>query len=344
MSEDVFNVVQIGKQAGSFSAPGSAAAATLLYPISDKISPDLDLGGAYPTLHRGRNVRNLGGSGYHGVRKASVTLPSEVRFEDVMVMLERIYAGSVVPTGAGPYVWVYPFEALSPTVVPMTLETGNIDASAAQEQMSSALINSLTMGFSPITAGQASPWTLSADVLAFDRAVNALTSAGALSPIASALETVQGHLTRFYEGTIATAFASLTEIAGSLRSFTMTASRNLIARAYGSASDLPSKFGFTDLSTVTYELVVAVSTTAKTDLHDVWNTSGATLGERRIRVKAAGSGTKYFQVDARAGMFGIPWDDGDGERVYKITGEFADDTTLAASNVVTISNGISVIP
>src|SRR4051812_13236768 len=80
-------------------SPGSAAAATLLFPISDQIQPDLDLGAAYPALHRGRNVRNLGGSGYHGVRKAGVTLPAEVRFEDSIALLERIYAGGVTPSG-----------------------------------------------------------------------------------------------------------------------------------------------------------------------------------------------------------------------------------------------------
>lgn len=339
MSEQVFNIVQIGKQSGSFTAPGAQAAATFLFPISDKINPDLELGSAYPALHRGRNVRNLGGSGYHGVRKSGVPLPSEVRFEDIMPILEMIYAGGVVPTGTNPYTWLYAFEALSPTIVPATIETGNTDLGSAQEALLSCLVNSLTMGFSPITAGQASPWTLSADVMGFDRVVSALT--GSLSPKAAALETVQGHLTRFYEGTTATAFAALAELAGSLRSFTMTATRNLIQRAYGSASDVPTKWGFTDLSNTTYEALIAVSSTAKTDLHDAWNTSGASLGERRIRIKAIGTGTKTFTIDALAGLFAVPWDDSDGERVYKVSGEFADDTTLAASHTVSVVNSIA---
>lgn len=342
MSEDVFNVVQIGQQAGTFSAPGAAVPATFLYPISSRITPDLERGGTYPEMDRGRNVRNMGGSGYLGVRRGVVTLPSEVRYEDIMPILRMIYAGGVVPTGVGPYVWLYPFEAGAPTLVPCTIETGNIDLAAAQEQMPSCLVSQLTMGFAAVTAGQASPWTLSADLIGFDRSVSPLTAA--LAPVAAALETVQGHLTRLYEGTVATAFASLAELPGSLRSYTQTAQRNLIARAYGSASDLPTKFGFTAMSTATYELVVAVSANAKTDLHDVWNTSGASLGERRLRIKAIGSGTKVFTIDARAGLYAIPWDDGDGERVYKITGEFSDDTTLAASHTVSITNSVATIP
>jgi hypothetical protein len=409
VSEDVYGIVQLASQAGSVGSPGSAAAATLLFPISDQIQPDLDLGAAYPALHRGRNVRNLGGSGYHGVRKAGVTLPSEVRFEDIIAILERIHAGAVTPSGgtvavtsssvasptvittgaahslltgdvttiAGhsgstpsingqwvvtvlsgttfsipiqvtvggtggtalkPQTWLYPFEAGSPTIIPGTMETGNIDLASSQERLVSFLVNSLTLGFSPITAGQASPWTLSADCMAFDRAVNALTSA--LTPMSSPLETVQGHLTRFYEGTVGTAFASLAESAATLRSFTMTAARNLALRAYGSASDLASKFGFTDLSNATYEMLVAVNTTTKSDLHDTWNTSGASLGERRIRLQATGSGSRKFTIDALAGLFAVPWDSSDGERVYKVSGEFADDTTLGASHAISVVNGI----
>lgn len=339
MSENVYDIVQLGAQVGTFVAPGVAVPATIKYPISDHISPELDLGSAYPKLDRGRNVKNLGGSGYHGVRKASVPLPSEVRFEDIWWLLERIYAGGIIPTGSNPYTRVYPYETGAASVIPMTIETGNIDSAAAQERLVSALISSLQMGFTTIDPGSASPWTLSADILAFDREVSALTPG--LTEVANPLETVQGHLTRLYEGSVATAFGALAELGSSLKSFTMTAERSLALRAYGSTSDRASKFGYTDMSNATYELVVAVSPTAKTDLHDTWNTSGATIGERRLRVKAIGTGSKVFQIDARAGMFAIPWDDANGERVYKVTGEFADDATLDASHVITLVNTIA---
>jgi hypothetical protein len=339
VSEDVFNIVQIGPQGGSFTAPGSAAAATFLFPITDVINVDLDLGSAYPTLHRGRNVRNLGGSGYHGVRRASGTLPFEVRFEDLAPILEMIYAGAISASGSGPYTRLYPFEAVSPTIIPATIEVGNIDLAAAQERIVSALVNSLTLGFSPVTPGQASPWTGSAELVGFDREVNAVTAS--LSPKANPLEPAQGHLTRLYEGSTSTAFGSLGELAGSLRSYTQTATRSLVLRAYGSASDKATKFGFSDLSTTTYEMLIAVSASAKTDLHDVWNTSGATLGERRLRIQASGSASKKLTIDARAGLFAIPWDSSDGERVYKVSGEFADDTTLGASHTIEIVNNLA---
>lgn len=339
MSENVYNVIQMGFQGGTVDAPGAAVAAAFLVPIAERISPELVNGGVYPALDRGRNVRNMGGSGYKGVRRASVTIPSEVRFEDIMVWLEMIYAHAT-PTGT--YTWLYPFEAGAPTIVPATIETGNIDSAFAQERLVSALVNSLTLGFSAITAGQASPWTLSAEVMAFDLAANPLTTD--LDAIARPMETVQGHLTRLYAGDTDVAFGSLPELASSLRSFTMTATRSLALRAYGGTDDLPSKFGFTEMSNTTYEAIVAVNEDTKTDLHDVWNTSGGVLGEKRIRAQATGSDGKLFTVDALAGMFAMPWDDSDGERVYKLSGEFADDDDLDASHTIEVVNGVAAIP
>lgn len=344
MSENVYNILQVGSQGGTTAAPGAAAAAKWLFPISSPVAFDLDLGATYPQLDRGRNVRNLKGSGYHGVRAAALpSLPFEVRFEDIIEILEQIYSHVATPTGAGPYVWAYPFEAGTPSIVPATWEGGNTDASQAQQRLVSGLIDSLTLGFSAVTAGQASPWTGSASVVAFDRETNALT--GSLAPVADPIETVQGHLTRLYEGTTATAYASLGELAGTLKSFTMTASRSLVRRAYGSASDKATGFGFSALSNVTYQMQVAISASTKTDFHDAWNTSGGTsLGERRLRLKTLGSGSRVFMIDALAGLFAIPLGDDNGERLYQVTGEFADDTTLAASHLITVTNGLATHP
>jgi hypothetical protein len=342
VSENVFDQVQIGLQAGTLSAPGSAVAATFLYPVSEQIAIELDRASEFSQRDRGRNVRNAAGAGYHGLRGANVTLPSEARYEDIIALLQTIYAGGVVPTGTNPYTWVFPFEAVAPTVKPMTLEVGNNDASQAQARLKSAFVSSLTLGFASLSAPGVSPWTISAEAMGLDREINALT--GALSEIATAPETIMGHLTRLYEGTTATAFASLTELAGSLKSFTMTADRHLVRRAYGSSSDLATGFGFSEPSNATFEALVAISATAKSDFHDIWNSSGGSLGERRWRLKAIGSGTKTFTIDARVGILAVPFDEVDGERLYKVTGEFVDDSTLSASHTITVVNAVSAIP
>jgi hypothetical protein len=339
MSENVFNAVQIGSQGGTFTAPGSAATATFLFPVESPVPIELDRASQFPKQDVGRNARNRAGSGFHGVRGATATLAAQLRFEDVMDILDMHAAGGITPTGGGPYTWAYPFEAGTPTLVPRTIESGNVDASQAQMRLISALVTSLTVGFPAITAPGASPWTLSADLLGVDRDINPLTAS--LSARAG-LEVVQGHLTRLYEGTTGTAFASLTELAASLKSYTQTSSRNLALRAYGSASDVASKFGFTDQSTTTFEATVAVSSTAKSDFHDIWNAAApASLGERRWRIKAIGTGSKVFLIDARVGILAVPIDEADGERLFKVTGELVDDATLGAPWQASITNSIA---
>lgn len=341
MSENVFNIIQIGPQSGTFAAPGAAAAAAYLFPVEGQVAFDLDRASAYPQQDRGRNARNTAGVGYHGLRAAGCTLPSQVRFEDIDLLLELVAAGGVAPSGAGPYTRAYVIEAVSPTLVPATIEGGNTDSTVSQQRLLSCLVNSLTLGFPDLTAPGAYPWTVSAEVFALDRETNNLTGSLGVKG-AGVLETVQGHLTRLYEGTTATAFASLAELAGSLKSFTMTINRNLARRAYGSASDIATGFGFTDMTNVTGEAKVGISSTAKTDFLDIWNAAApAALGERRWRVQASGTGTKKFTVDLRVGIMAVPIDDVDGERVFRVTFEVADDSTLNGLGQITTINSVA---
>lgn len=340
MSENVFHLAQLGRQSGTFVAPGAAVAATFIYPVEDPINIDLDRGSMFAKQDIGRNARNRAGSGFHGLRGSSFTLQSQVRFEDIMDILEMNFAGSISPTGTNPYTWVYNFEAVAPTLFPYTIQAGNIDATEAYQRARSCLVSSLTIGFPALTAPGAYPWTLSADVLGFDREISAFTAS--LSPRAG-LEVVQGHLTRFYEGTTGTAFGSLSENA-TLKSFTATFDKHLVRRAYGSAADLATGYGFSEQASGTFEAMVAVSSGAKTDFHDIWNVAQpAALGERRWRVKATGTSTKVFQLDFRAGIMAVPYDEHDGERLFKVTGEMVDDSTLAAPAQATIINAIAAL-
>lgn len=342
-SENVFNILQMGPQSGTFYDPGTAVAATFLYPVEDPVDFDLDRGSAFPDQDLGRNVRNNPGSGYHGVRGSSTTLTSQVRFEDIMDILEMIYSGSISPVslGGGLYQWIYPFEHGDPTVVPYTLEGGNIDNTDAQMRLVSCLVNSLTIGFPTIPAPGTAPWTLSAEILGFDREIEDLTLS--LSARAN-LQVAQGHLTRLYEGTTGTAFAALAEIEGSLKSFTMTANRNLARRAYGGATDIPTAFGFTDKSNGTFECMVGINPTSRSDFHDIWNvTAPAPISERRWRLQCTGGSSRTFTVDSRVGILAVPYDDADGERLFKVTGEFVYDSTLDANHTLSIVNGISAL-
>lgn len=338
-SEAVFDIFQIGSQGGTAYSPGVAAAATFLYPTEAPAKFELDRASSYPKQDRGRNARNSAATGYHGVRGAGASISSQVRFEDVAAILEMIFAGGVVASGGGPYTRVYPFEAGTPTIIPATIEGGSTDATQTQMRLVSALIDSLTIGFADIVAPGAYPWTLSATVVALDREIHNLT--GALSARAG-LETVQGHLTKLYEGTVGTAFGSLAELSSHLKGFTSTFNRQLARRAYGSASDIASRFGFKDMSGGTIGCKVAISSTSKSDFHDIWDVaSPASLGERRWRLEASGTGTKKFTLDFRVGLMAVPIDEVDGERIFDCSGEIVDDDTLGAPATATIVNSIA---
>jgi hypothetical protein len=341
VSENVFNILGMGRQSGDFTAPGAAVAATLLYPVEEPMGFELDRGSAYPKQDRGRNVRNNPGSGYHGVRGASTSLASQARYEDIMDPLEMLYAGDISPVslGGGLYRWDYPFEPGAPTVVPYTLEGGNIDDADAQMRLVSSLISQMTLGFPDITAPGAAPWTLSADVIAFDREIAEVTPAIVARPN---LEVAQGHLTRLYEGDTTEAFAALAELVGHLKSFTMTANKSLTARAYGGADDLATKFGYTETANATFEAKIGISATSRSDFHDIWNATAPTpIGERRWRLANAGSGGRALVIDGRVGLLGVPYDEADGERLFKVTGEFVDDSALDATHQISVTNTVA---
>ena len=444
-SENVFNIIQMGAQAGTAYAPGTAVAATILLPVESPVTFDLDRASQYPKQDRGRNARNSAGQGYHGVRASGCTLPMQASFEYLMDFLEMHACGGVVPTGT--YVWAYPFEATTPTAVPRTIEGGNTDASQTQMRLTSCLIDSLTMGFPDIVAPGAFPWTLSATVLGFDREISALTTSGAgtdeiqgiaivadsgtftlafngatTAPLSYAItkadmqtalralltinganctvggtdggpwtvtfvgslakqnvpmivanatglvgtphsvtvtqptpgvpatavaardgmEIMQGHLTSLYEGTTGTAFAALAELAGHFKSYTQTTTRSWAQRAYGGATDVPVRYGMKEMAGGTFEAKIGISATSKSDFHDIWNAaSPAPLGERRWRIKCVGTGAKSMIIDARVGIMAVPDDDVDGERVFKVTGEFVDDDALNAPLQWTIANSIA---
>ena len=86
---------------------------------------------------------------------------------------------------------------------------------------------------------------------------------------------------------------------------------------------------------------VAISATTKTDFHDIWNVATpAALGERRWRLVSQGVSPKSFQLNPRAGISLRPREN-DGERLFSVTGEIVDDSTLVGGAQITVINGIA---
>lgn len=333
MSEQVYRVVQYGVE----TTIGTGVAATAKLAV-DAATPELDRGSAFGNEDYGRSIRNHAGRGYNGLRGASMPFAGDVTFEQIMVFLETHYSGGITPSGSGPYVWVYPFEGGSPTTLKtLTIEEGVASSTQDEWEMVGSVVDELTLEYDALAAPGAQPWRMSGTFLALNRSVATLTADLTLP----ALETVMGHLTILKEGTTATAFASLSEISASLVRFSMTTSRARVRRAYGAASgDVATGWGFSEKATGTFEAMLKVSATTKSNILDIWNASGGALGERRWRIEAVGSGTKKLQVDFRAGFSEVGIDDRDGERVYMVTGEMIDDDTLTGPAQITVTNSM----
>lgn len=336
MAEEVFHVAQIAPQSGTMAAVGSSTAAITILPVTEVITPELDRGTAWAQEDYGRNIANHAGRGYHGVRSAPWSMSGEVTFEQVMHLLEMSFAGGVTPTGTGPYTWVYPLEVGAPTVIPYTIETGT-ETGTDQYELVGCLIDELTLSFDALAAPGASPWTFEAQGLAVDRVVAALT--GSLS--STAVETWQGHLSVIKEGSTATAFGSLSELSASLISYSIVVRKSLVLRPYGSASDVAGKMGFSEKATGEVTAMIAHSSTAKTNIHDIYNVSGSIAGERRWRITVDGAGDNVAHIDQRLGFMQVERGSRDGESTYEITGELVYDSTLTAGAAVTVINSIA---
>lgn len=338
MAEAVFHKFQLGNGAGTMAAPGVSQAAAVILPVTEPVVIELDRASAYPAEDYGRNARNHAGRGRHGVRGATFSLRAEATFQNVMEFLELHYAGNVSPTGIGPYTWPYPLEAGSPTLIPATGETATETAQDAYETI--FLIDELTIGFSDLTSPGANPWEIEASCVGLDRVAAAIT--GALSAPA-ALESMMGHLSILKLGTTATAFASLAEISAVLVGASISTQRHLVLRAYGGASDAPTAFGFSEKTTGQITFRTKITSTTKTDILDAWEAAGSTLGEKRLRITVDGNGNNVAHFDARIGTIVVGTADRDGERVYDVTAELVDDTTLNAPCQWTIVNDIATL-
>lgn len=337
MSEIVFDKLQLGLQTGTPAAPGAAVAATIIHPIdAGLIDPELDRGYDSPDEDFGELARHQAGRGYYGLRSAGVPIVMDLRFEDAMRVLEMILAGGITPSGVNPYTWTYTADNASDTCKLYTAEVGS-ETAQDQYQLSTCIVDELELGYDPITTPGAHPWKARARLVALNRTTAALTAA--LVALQS-METVQGHLTTFLEGTTATAFAALTELANHLVGYKLTISRGRPYRPYGGTSDLAAGFGTGKLD-ARVAMQVKRSASSKAALEDIVNAAGSVASERRARIKATGSGTKVFQIDHRLRYESVKRAERDGESIYEVAAHAVKDATLASSLQVVVINAVN---
>ena len=239
---------------------------------------------------------------------------------------------SVGPT----FTWTYTADNTSDTCKVYTAELGS-ETSQDEYQLSTCVVTDLEIGFDDLSAPGDHPWKVTVTLMALDRSIHTLTAALSAR---SGMETIEGHLTRLYEGTTGTAFGSLAELANHLKQYRLKISGGRPYRAAGGTTDLPYGFGI-EKPDVTFEAKVKVSSSSKSDIHDIYNASGAVATERRWRLSVAGSGSKVFRIDHRVRFDGVKRGELDGEAVYEVKGHAVYDSTLASALQAVVINTIN---
>ena len=334
MAQLVYDSIQLGLQTVDITP----VAATTVFP-GKAAFPELDRGYRNPDEDYGIEDDEFPLRGAMGLRGASTTITGDVCGPDFMHWLE-MHSGTTTPTGGPTYTWVYTANTTTDTAKRKTIELGSETASD-QWRLTGCLVDELTVGFDALEAPGNMPWTFDASVVALDRSITAKT--GSLSAPA-VRETYEGHLTTLAEGAVATGFSSLSVLSSSLIMFRYTSRREWVRLAYGSALDTGTAYGLSAKSGITFEMQVAISTTAKTDFHDIHNVAGSPMTERRIRLLSTGSGVNTFITDFRARYRVVGRSERQGEAVYAIQGSMVKDATLGGRIQHTITNLTSVLP
>lgn len=328
MAESVFRVLQLGVE----STFGTSVAATTVYPC--------DPGSGEFTLNRASNVpdedygqigRNQPNRGSTGVRIATASLASEARFEDLGHLL-KMALGTPVSSGT-PATLTFTGDNTSDTVKSYTVETHD----DTQDFIAKGVVcTKLDLGFDAIAPGQNVPWKISADLQAVDHATG--TATGSISA-PSTLETIEGHLTKFYEGPAGTAFGSLTELSAALVSYKISIQDEKPLRPYGSATDTTSAKGRLKRQ-CTIDILVKETGTAVADSFTIYNVSGSLPTNRRWRVKATGSGSKALTIDTQVQIVQVNVDTGSrsGERLIHAQALGVVDSSLSSDIQVTLTS------
>lgn len=348
MSEGVFNVVQLGRE----TTAGTSVAATTVFPVdSGFLGFELDRASESPEEDFGVAAREYAGRESTGVRWATASLPFVARYQDLVHMLEMHVDTIGTPSGTAggtctyPYIYDEATQLLSAGLKPYTLEYGVPGSTQDEWEATGVIANELELGFDALSAPGNSMWKGTAGLVAINRSVASMT--GSLSA-PTALETIEGHLTTLAEGSVSTAYGSLSALTGSLKQFSFRSNINAVGRVYGGSSDTASAIGRSGKGEIEFDALIGISSTSKTDLHDIYNVSGGLPTERRWRIQASGSGVNQLTIDFRCRFRSVNVGEHEDERLYAVSGvwvyEGSGSSGLSARGKVLVQNALTSIP
>jgi hypothetical protein len=202
---------------------------------------------------------------------------------------------------------------------------------------------SWTLAFDTLTVGQAAPLKLTVNYLTKSLASNTKTAA-LTSPT---VESILGTSAHFYLGSASTAFGSLAEVTGSLRSFSLTSDNKLGRKVFVGDGDTYTNIGRGRRMT-TFEAIFEADSNGVTRFVE-WDLATA----KRMRLQFVGSTiassapatAKQLLIDGQIYFTAFdPIGEVDTNVVYKISGRYIEDSSLATANsdiAVTLRNAES---
>lgn len=318
-------------QAGLESSKGTAVPATRIL-MARITNPNFNIPRDFPPEDRG--TLEDASRFIEGVSDFGFTVETDgATFEELGWFFETAVSGSTSPSTINTAGKRYSF-------VPQTTATGDNLQAATFEfgddtqsyQCSYCEATSFTLGFDTLTVGQATPLKLSVDYVTKSLASNTKTAALTVPTVNSIVATGAN----FYLGTTSTAYASLSEVTASLRSFNLQWNNALGRKVFVGDGTTFSNIG-------RGRRVVTFDATIEGDSNGVTRFTEWKLGtQKRLRLRFQGpvmtgttpATTYKLVIDGQFVLTKFdPLQAVDTNTVYAISGRFMPDSSLTNAGV-----------
>jgi hypothetical protein len=226
-------------------------------------------------------------------------------------------------------------------VKPYTVQYGVKGSTQDEWRATGVIVDSLELGFDALSAPGNMMWRGTLGLVALNRAPFAITT-GQSAP--TTLETMEGHNTTFSEGPTGTAFGSLSTLSSSIKQFSLRSNLSAVGRAYGGDGSIASSIGRSAKGEVTFDALIGISATSKTDILDIYEVAGDLVTERRWRLAVAGTGVNSLYIDFRCRFTTVNLGEHEDEHLYAVNGVWINDSTLGGRGRFTLANAVSTIP
>lgn len=268
-----------------------------------------------------------------GVKDYGFTIEGDATYEQLGWFFGTCVIGDVSPTTINTAAYRFTYTPQT-TAGGDTLDSATIEFGDDTQEYECEYCEGtrLTLGFDTLAAGQATPLRFSVDY--FTQSLSSNTKTAGLTP--PTVDTILATGANFYLGTTSTAYASLSELTGSLRSLNLVYDNGLAKKVYVGDGDTYSNLG-RGRRVITFDALVEGNSDGVSRFVD-WD-----LGtEKRARLLFQGpvitgtspATTKKLQIDMRFVLTSFdPLQSVDTNTTYAISGRCLPDTALSDAEI-----------